>query len=892
MRPLINETRFNRLLSRATLLPLLLLVALAGLLIWQILSLLRAFEWVQHTNQVIAQAYLAEKFLLDSETAKRGYLLSGDRDYLEPYENGRELAPKNLVALGRLVQDNPIQLGRARNMQQLWRNWQSSSDGTIALRASMSRALTPAQIQAQTGKMLMDELRAEFTPFVETQKRLVTSRDRSTRNTAYGVIITSALAALGGGFLLAMSARHHLTTLSDDYMQASNRVREQAQEIKSREVWLKTILGSLGEGVLATNNKGTITLLNRQAEQLIGWKQSEVIGRNVDEIFRLIIGSDLKEVATAGEKDALPESLVAQILRDGQARDYNGTDAVLVRRDGAGTPIDVFGAPIQARTESLGGVVVAFRDISERKAAETELLRTKEAAEVASRTKSQFLANMSHELRTPLNAIIGYSEMLQEDAEADGQQDAASDLLKIKTAGKHLLALINDILDLSKIEAGKMELFLEDFDLAGMADEVAGVVQTLVGKKNNKLTVECASDIGSMHADLTKIRQSLFNLLSNAAKFTEDGTITLRILRSGGNVVFEIADTGIGMSAEQQSRLFEAFSQADASTTRKYGGTGLGLAITRRFARMMGGDVTLQSAPGEGSTFTLSLPVTVQERQADISDPPTAAEGAVSTVLTPVRETVLVIDDDPSTRDLMQRFLTREGFDVILAATGEEGLRLARTIRPLIITCDVMMPGMDGWGVLQALKSDPATLQIPVIMLTMVDKEHVGYALGAADYLNKPIDRARLSAVLSKYRVRCGASGNDNPVPCQVLIVEDDEATREMMSALLTREGWSVQVAQNGRTAIERVMEQRPHLILLDLMMPEMDGFEFAFHLRQREEWRDIPVIVLTAKDITEADTLRLNGYVEKVLQKGTWSRDALLSEVRSLIESTRTAAK
>ncbi len=893
MRPLINESRFNQLLSRAALLPLLLLIVLAGLLTWQIMSLLRAFEWVQHTDQVVAQSYLAETILLDSETAKRGYLLTGNRDFLRVYENGRKQAPENLVALERLVDDNPAQVERVKKMRQLWSKWQISSDGTIALRTSLARPLPPATINAQTGKILMVKLRAQFTPFVETEKALATVRTRATKNTAYGVIVTSLLAALGGGLLLALSARQNLTALSNDYGEASTLIREQAQEIQSREAWLQTVLGSLGEGVLATNNKGQITLLNREAEQLIGWKQNEALGRDVEEIFSLIVGSDLISVAVRGDEDAQTESLIRQVLRDGQARDYNGTDAVLVRRDGAGTPISAVGTPIRTKSDSVAGVVVAFRDITERKSAETELLRTKEAAEVASRTKSQFLANMSHELRTPLNAIIGYSEMLQEDAEADGQDDAASDLLKIKKAGKHLLVLINDILDLSKIEAGKMELFLEDFDLAEMTGEVAGMAQTLVSNKNNTLLVECSENSGLMHADLTKIRQSLFNLLSNAAKFTENGTITLRVRREGEDIVFQVADTGIGMSAEQQGRLFEAFSQADASTTRKYGGTGLGLAITRRFARMMGGDVTLQSVPGEGSTFTLSLPVMVRELAESPGDPlATVLATDVSNPSSPAPDTVLVIDDDPDTRDLMRRFLTREGYQVVMAVNGEEGVRLARTVNPIIITCDVMMPGMDGWGVLQTLKDDPRTVHIPVIMLTMVGKENVGYALGAADYLSKPIDRAQLSLVMAKYRARCGDVKNGNPTPCKVLIVEDDEPTRGMMSALLAREGWMVRVAQNGRVAIERVMEETPDLILLDLMMPEMDGFEFAFHLRQRKEWSSIPVIVLTAKDITEADRLRLNGYVEKILQKGAWNRDALLSDVRNLIEANRLVAR
>jgi len=510
-------------------------------------------------------------------------------------------------------------------------------------------------------------------------------------------------------------------------------------------------------------------------------------------------------------------------------------------------------------------------------------------AERANQAKSVFLANMSHELRTPLNAIIGYSEMLQEEAEDLGQESFVPDLQKINAAGKHLLALINDVLDLSKIEAGKMELYLETFDLASMIQEVVATLQPLVEKKANTLVVHCGEGVGTMQADLTKVRQGLFNLLSNASKFTEGGRIELEVRRerlegpgeAGGEewVVFRVRDTGIGMTAEQVGRLFQAFTQADISTTRKYGGTGLGLAITKKFCQMMGGDITVESELGKGSTFTIRLPAYIREVEREGGkkgerEKERRAEAAPA--LPPGASTVLVIDDDPRVHELMQRFLSKEGLHMKAAFSGEEGLRLARELRPVAITLDVMMPGMDGWAVLTALKADPSLAGIPVIMLTIVDNKNRGYALGVSDYLTKPIDRDRLVSILKKYR--------HEHTPSPILVVEDDPASRETICRLLEKEGCLVAAAENGRVGLEFMTENPPELILLDLMMPELDGFQFVEALREKDAWRSIPIIVLTSKDLTEEDRLRLRGYVEKVLQKETQDREGLLREVRNLI--------
>jgi len=536
-------------------------------------------------------------------------------------------------------------------------------------------------------------------------------------------------------------------------------------------------------------------------------------------------------------------------------------------------------------------LVLAMEDVTERRRAEEEVAKAKEAAETANKTKSLFLANMSHELRTPLNAILGYSEMLQEEAAERQLDEFGADLGKINAAGKHLLALISDILDLSKIEAGKMELFLESFDVAKMIDEVASTIRPMVEKNANTLHIVVAPELGMMRADQIKVRQGLFNLLSNAVKFTHDGNITMdagRQLMDGREwIVFRVTDTGIGLSPEQIVKLFQDFTQADASTTRKFGGTGLGLALTRRFCQMMGGDVTVHSVPGEGSIFTIKLPAVVGEAKPEAAAEAAGVEAVLASPddgggdgaepLPPPATCVLVIDDDPMQRDLMQRFLSNEGFCVRAAGGGEQGLRLARQLRPVAITLDVMMPDMDGWSVLKALKADAALSDIPVIMLTMVDDPERGFTLGAADYATKPVDRQRLSRILKKYTC-------PHP-PCSVLLVDDDPASRAMTRNILEKEGWKVSEAENGRVALECMERERPSLILLDLMMPEMDGFEFADRVRRHPEWRLIPIVVLSAHDLSGEERRRLNGYVESILKKAGDSHEALLHKVRDLLD-------
>jgi signal transduction histidine kinase/CheY-like chemotaxis protein len=403
------------------------------------------------------------------------------------------------------------------------------------------------------------------------------------------------------------------------------------------------------------------------------------------------------------------------------------------------------------------------KEILYRKQTQEELLKAKHVAEEASRAKSTFLANMSHELRTPLNAIIGYSEMLEEETRESGKSDSVQDLRKIQSAGKHLLSLINDVLDLSKIEAGKMGLHLENFEVAPLIDEMTTTLQPAAAKNGNTIHVHVANSLGGMRADVTKVRQILFNLLSNACKFTDHGTISVDVdqtkVEGRDWVRFRVSDTGIGITAKQKENLFHEFSQADASIARKYGGTGLGLAITYRFVQLMKGRISVESEPGKGATFTVHLPAQV------VAETPESVRSTASSDVAPSsdepkthKDTILVIDDDASVRELMSRFLSKLGFHVLAAANGEEGLRLARQVRPLVITLDVVMPECDGWTVLKKLKSDSALAEIPVIMVTIVDNEAMGLDLGASNYLIKPVDRDRLAVLIEKHRAGRPAS--------------------------------------------------------------------------------------------------------------------------------------
>ncbi|MEI6463976.1 MAG: response regulator [Verrucomicrobiota bacterium] len=649
----------------------------------------------------------------------------------------------------------------------------------------------------------------------------------------------------------------------------------QAEQLREEGRKLALVASRTYNGVLITGPTGKIEWVNAAFTRLTGYSAEEAIGRHPDDF---LMGPDTSAETLAEKKRARQEQ--------------RGFQLEILNYHKSGRPIWILvdGQPVLDEQGSVANYVTVQVDISKRKKIEDDLLVAREAAEEANRTKSAFLANMSHELRTPMNAIIGYSEMLVEEAEDLGQESFIPDLKKIHGAGRHLLGLINDVLDLSKIEAGKMTLYLEDFEVAAMVKEAAATVEPLIGKNTNQLAVTCAADLGSMRADVTKVRQTLFNLLSNAAKFTHAGTITLAVERVRHGeidcIAFRVTDTGIGMTPEQVGRLFGAFVQADASTTRKYGGTGLGLAISRKFCILMGGDILVRSEVGRGTTFTALVPERVIDPAA-AAPLPSASDAPAEVVVAPgtgYAPLVLVVDDDPAVVDLISRSLGKEGYRVQAAANGRDALALARKLQPQLITLDVMMPSMDGWSVLTALKAEPATRAIPVVMISIVDDKQLGFALGAADYLTKPVDRARLTEILAR---RVGRDRERH-----VLVVDDLPDNRALLRRALEQEGWTVTEAENGRAGLEAVANHAPALVLLDLMMPVMDGFEFLRELRARPEGRMIPVVVVTAKELTAAERDMLRSCVENIVQKGALAPEEILAEIRAKILPAEGPAK
>ncbi|HSH04672.1 MAG TPA: response regulator [Anaerolineae bacterium] len=507
-----------------------------------------------------------------------------------------------------------------------------------------------------------------------------------------------------------------------------------------------------------------------------------------------------------------------------------------------------------------------------------QLTQAKEAAEAANRTKSTFLANMSHELRTPLTVIIGYAEML---AEQTNDTYTIDKLNKIHLSAKQLLSIISDILDLSKIEAGEMILHLEPVPLKPLIEHIITTLQPLIDNNNNQISWSITNTIDTLHADAQKLKQIISNLLNNAAKFTHDGHITMTITQEASNTVtneqdwlkIEIKDTGIGIPSAKMNRLFRAFAQIDDSTTREYGGTGLGLVISRRLCQLMGGDLTVASQPDHGSIFTIYLPTNITSQQhpslhrlQHLPDPNQNDNH---------NNTILIIDDDPNARHLISQHLHNAGYQVLIADTGREGLHLAATHHPLAITLDALLPDMTGWQLLTTLKNDPALTHIPVVMLTVMEDRQTGLDLGATDYLHKPIDYDRLATVITQH---------SSPQIGDILLVEDNQDLRHIVTKMLTKQGWQVRTATNGYEALTTLQQATPALILLDLMMPEMDGFQFMNHVRQNPYWANIPIIIITAKKLSPQEKEQIEQQTQQLLQKGSFHTDELLSQVTQLI--------
>ncbi|MFT5544031.1 MAG: PAS domain S-box-containing protein [Arenicella sp.] len=639
---------------------------------------------------------------------------------------------------------------------------------------------------------------------------------------------------------------------------------------------LQGVFNSVIDGVIIIDAKGIIDAFNPAAEDIFGFSEEEMLGKNfkalMPEPYRSGYDGYLNNHLTTGEKKVI-----------GIGREVSGRC-----KDGSVFPMDLAVSPMQISGKPM--FVGLVRNITERKQHEQAIKLAKLAAESANRMKSEFLANMSHELRTPLNAIIGYSEMLIEDAAEDCNTQTMDDLNKICISGNHLLKLINDVLDLSKIEAGRVELLHEKIDVFAFIQEIGIVVQHQMHNNNNHFEIICAEDIGEIIGDDIKLRQILFNLLSNAAKFTNKGLVTLSAKREGQQgkqqqLAFAISDTGIGITPKQLNKVFIPFVQADASTTRNFGGTGLGLSICKDICETMGGHIEVQSEAGKGSTFTVSIPVDLSLLERQHQEGVKPADNSTSPSIEPYitegylreAECVLVIEDNDEARELIIRTLEKEGFRIVAASNGADGVALAKELKPLCIILDILMPSMDGWSVMKILRGDPGTATIPIIINTMSDKQGQAEAEGVIAYFTKPLKKIELLGLLN------------NLFPEQknfdVLIVEDDADIRELLVRQVTDTGWIARDCKNGLDALLHLQQKMPDIILLDLMMPNMDGFEFLNELRKLPGGHKVPVVILTAKELTGEEEALLNQSSKLVIRKGELSNiEELLPMVSSFV--------
>jgi CheY-like chemotaxis protein/anti-sigma regulatory factor (Ser/Thr protein kinase) len=503
----------------------------------------------------------------------------------------------------------------------------------------------------------------------------------------------------------------------------------------------------------------------------------------------------------------------------------------------------------------------------------------RQSAESANLAKSAFLANMSHELRTPLNAIVGFTRIVRRKGQEILPEKQIENLDKVLVSAEHLLGLINSVLDISKIEAGRMEVHPSTFELPALVQMVVATSQPLL-QTGVRLEAELEPDLPVLYTDQDKLKQILINLLSNAAKFTHQGWIRVVTRREDHTLFLSVSDTGIGIAPEAQERIFGEFQQADSSTTRQYGGTGLGLAISRQLARLLGGDLRVTSRDGYGSTFSLNLPL--QYNATTSVSQPAATSATIKEAALPKssdQPVVLVIDDNLDVHHLLEENLNEAGYQVVSAFDGDEGMSKARQLMPFAIILDIIMPRKDGWQVLYELKADAQTRQIPVILLTIVDKRALGYRLGASDYLVKPLNDEAILAVLNRL-----ARTNGGAHPRRLLVVDDDDNVIDLVRQLLGGPDYEIEEAEDGLAALEVIRRTAPDVILLDLMMPRMDGFGLLAELQKNPHWKQIPVVVLTAKSLNKNECELLQEHFARVLEKNGLDRVDLLTEIQQAL--------
>lgn len=685
-------------------------------------------------------------------------------------------------------------------------------------------------------------------------------------NTVIAITIILIL-TFGLNHLLTGLTRKQRLILQQNMLLEEN-VQQRAAALQRSEATANAILDNAADGILILDPQGKIVIANKAALAEFCCKTDEIINSHITHFIPDLHTNDLVHYSHGNTESPDNSHLV----------DFLG-----VRKDGSEFTLELHLNEFRINDEQLFTGV--FRDVTVRKKYETEIQNAKDQAELATRAKSDFLATMSHELRTPLNAIIGYCELLVDDVKANEDSDYLPDISQIHSAGNQLLYLVNSILDLSKIESGKMELVLNRFNVIEKINNAIDAVNPSMLKNNNTASLVINDEINEVEADEAKLYQIILNLLNNANKFTRDGKITISIDRKEKFGIewlqLTVTDTGIGMNNEQIDRIFQSFTQADSSTTRRYGGTGLGLSISRHFCEMMGGSIEAKSEPDKGTSFIVNLPTEVIGPKAD---PVKVRFGDKESEFASRRSKisrVLIVGDNIQSRDLIERFLTREGFFTDNASSVTQALSLAKQNSPDIIVIDENSLTFDGWNSMIELKKSQYLFDTPIIMLTKSDSKQLTQAMGATDFISKPIERCKLIDIVSRYTRELPKSLHHDS---HLLVIDDNVVNQMLIQRILEKEGYTVKLADNGKTGLESIKQSKPAIIFLDIMMPVMNGFEFIDALRENPDWRDIPIITITSHDLTVEEQNHLSNHVECIISKSNLEPAALLQIMRDAV--------
>ena len=881
------------------------LLVLAALISWRTQRLYQdSVQWTNHSYDVLDRSSTLLITIQRAEGSARGYAITQSPVLRQDALNNLASLPRQLSDLDSVLADNPEQLANLDSMRPLLLRRMRLVDSLIATRDRITGIDTSIAGVVAQGTSTNFPLRRALTRLTETERRLLD--DRAETATVRGQL---TLVAVTGALVLALLIIWAAASVTMRELQERTRAEEALKLEAERQAVIIEIQQAIATA--SAGDTAALELVLHQAMQLTGANGAALTLVEGDHHVARIAFGDL--VPWLGISNRLSGSLTGDVLArrdpeiipdvladprtDRAAAERLGTRSTAIlpilsgdravgaliissKRPNAFTAEDFAALRVMSGIVSAGVTNSAAFEANQRLLA--ELRASRDAAEAANRAKSSFLATMSHELRTPLNSVIGFANILLRNKE---QRFGAKDLqflARIKENGTQLLHLINDVLDVSKIEAGRMEVRPVPTELGPLIQETIDHLEPQARERGVALETSIPATLLPAEIDPTRFRQVLINLIGNALKFTEHGSVRVAVLadRDGRPQRVDVVDTGIGIPPDRLAAIFEAFTQAESTTERRFGGTGLGLTISRALLKLMGGDLTVSSTVGVGSTFSITLPVPVRPAEngtaAPTSDATTLPHPAPGS-----KPLVLVIDDEADSRALLRTYLEEDGYRTAEASDGAEGLSLARELRPSLITLDIRMPKVDGLDVLRQLRADPELAGIPVVVVSIEAAEHRGALIGAVDALPKPVEREALLGVIERAR----PSGRR-----RVLVVDDDTHTRQLYAALLGAEGYKVVTTADGLGALTAMQAEAPDLVLLDLMMPVMDGGTFLAALRNDARFRDIPVAVITALDTDSDAVRRLSGVAQAVIQKGPALEQSLHQLIGHLIGPARGA--